>query len=276
MNNKNVVELIREFGSIDKNDKKGILEKQQEILFALLDQEYIYTLLGKDTTVEEFENNTGMILSGPDSLGRPCFRIFSDKALAEECAINYKLTIDTATEKDKPLVLKVRTDGMMKTAYNAMFKGLFSIIINDGKEWINVVVKDFVNALYTHKGEEPLVSNTDFMFINLFHMIQCTDKKDYIIVSSANSDENLSEDEFLLDNKDDSLRLFFDEKLAKDYAKSNLGDEKFAVPVDALKLNNLIVNTFVQKPDMEIRIIYGTVQLKKKLAKVQFLIDKLL
>ncbi|MBE6049701.1 MAG: hypothetical protein E7214_03325 [Clostridium sp.] len=276
MNNKNIVELIREFGSIDKEDKKGMLAKQQEILYALIDQEYIYTLLGEDTTVEEFENNTGRILSGPDSVGRPCFRIFSDRSLAEECARRYELTIDTENEKDKPLVLKVRTDGMMKTAYNAMFKGLFAIILNDGSNWLNIIVKDFVNALYTHKGEEELVSNTDFMFINLFHMIQFTDQKAYIIASSNNTDETLSKPEFALDAADDSLRLFFDEKLAKDYAQSHIGDEKFAVAVDALQLNNLVVGAFVQRPEMQIRIIYGNVQLKKKLAKVQFLIDKLL
>lgn len=261
---KNVQQLIAEFAGLDKNDKKAILDKQSEILHALIKQEYIYTLLDKKTTAEQFKNNTGNVLTSGNSVGRPCFRLFSTKTLAENCARKYNLTIDTVEAKNVPLIFKVTTKGMIKTAYNAMFKGLFDIVIDDGANWIDVNVKDFVNSLYSYVGEEDIVSNTDFTFINIVNMLKYTDREVYAVVNKKSEDKSAI------------VQLFLQKKDADKYALEKLNNLSLVNKLNITKLNDLIVDTIEETPGIEISIVFGDIVRKMKVAKANFILNKML
>ena len=261
---KNVQQLIGEFAVLDKNDKKAVLDKQQEILHALIKQEYIYTLLDKNTTVEQFKNNTGNVLTSGNSMGRPCFRIYSEKSIAEGCARKYDLTIDTPEESNVPLIFKVTTKGMIKTAYSAMFKGLFDIVIDDGANWINVNVKDFVNSLYSYIGEEDIVNNTDFTFINIVNMLKFTDNGIFSIINKNSED------------KSKIVQLFLQKNDADKYAMEVLNNPAAVEVLDINKFNDLIVDTLNETPELELSIVFGSIIRKIKVAKANFFLNKML
>lgn len=261
---KNVQQLIGEFAALDKSDKKVVLDKQQEILHTLIKQEYIYTLLDKNTTVEQFKNNTGNVLTSGNSMGRPCFRIYSEKSIAEGCARKYELTIDTPEESNVPLIFKVTTKGMIKTAYSAMFKGLFDIVIDDGANWINVNVKDFVNSLYSYVGEEDIVSNTDFTFINIVNMLKFTDNKIFLVINKDSRD------------KSKIIQLFLQRKDAEKYAEEVLNNVNAVEVLDINKFNDLIVDTLNETPELEFSIVFASIIRKMKIAKANFFLNKML
>jgi hypothetical protein len=261
---KKVQQLIAEFAGLDKNDKKAILDKQQEILYALIKQEYIYTLLDKGTTLEQFKNNTGNILISGNAMERPCFRIYSEKSLAEDCARRYELTIDTPEQKNVPLVFKVTTKGMIKTAYSAMFKGLSDIVIDDGANWINVNVRDFVNSLYSYIGEEEIVNSTDFTFINIVNMLKYTDNGIFSVVNRESEDKSKIVQFFLQKNDAD--------KYANEVLKNATAVKKF----DLNGFNDLIVDTLNEMPEAEISIVFGMIIRRMKVAKANFFLNKML
>lgn len=264
MENKNVQQLIKEFASLDKKDKKLVLDKQQEILHELIKNEYIYTLLDKSTTSEQLKSNKVAILTSANSVGRPCFRIFSEKTLAENCARKYNLTIDTDEEKDVPLIFKVTTKGMIKTAYSAMFNGLYDIVIDDGAAWINVNAKDFVNSLYSYVGEDDIVSDADFTFINIVNMLKYTDRPVFTVNNVENEDGSKK------------IQIFIEKKDADKYALDKLNNVSLVQSLNVMKLNDLIVENFEKTPQIEISIVFGTIIRKMKIAKANFILNKML
>lgn len=264
MENKSVQELISEFSKLDKNDKKAILAKQTEILHTLIKQEYIYTLLDKKTTLDQFKNKSGNILTSGNSLGRPCFRIFSKKELAEKCAVNYGLTIATPENENQPLIFKVTTKGMIKTAYNAMFKGLFDIVIDDGANWIDVNVRDFVNSLYSYVGEEDLVAPIDFTLVNIVNMLKYTDKPIYSIMDFKSEDDSKK------------IQIFLEKRDAEKYALEKLKDIGKIKLLNIDSFNNLVVDNFVKDSKLEMSVVYGPVVRTIKLAKANFILNKML
>lgn len=264
MENKSVQELIGEFSKLDKKDKKAILEKQKEILHTLIKNEYIYTLFDKKTTVEQFKNNAGNILISGNATQRPCFRIFSERELAEKCAIKYDLTIDTPEKEKTPLVFKVTTKGMIKTAYNAMFKGLFDIIIDDGANWLDVNVRDFVNSLYSYVGEEDLVAPIDFTLVSIINMLKFTDRPIYSVIDFENEDASKK------------IQIFLIKEEADRYALNRFNNLNRVERLNIDSLSEIIVGNFIKDSTLEMSVVYGPIIRSIKLAKANFILNKML
>ena len=275
MGDKTVQELIDEILNI-KNDKDAIIKKQNEILYKIIENGEIYTLLSKETTKEQFNKGTASIYCSYNSIGRPSFWIFSEKALAEACATRGKFVIKTGMFSSELLIKKLDVRELLDIAYNSMFRGVSDIIIDDGANWLNVSIKDLINSFFTQKGEKELIPEDDYKFINLFNSLKLDRSKNAYIIADRNSSfEQIFSYAFKLDINDNNISIFTNKDTAEKYAKDNLGSDFYAVQANVFQLNNRLIEMVKDRQNYNVRINYENEICNYEFGKIISLMGKM-
>lgn len=275
MGDKRVQELINEMLNI-KNDKDAIIKKQNEILYKLIENGEIYTLLSKETTKEQFNKGTASIYCSYNSIGRPSFWIFSEKTLAEACATRGKFVIKTGMFSSELLIKKLYVRELLDIAYNFMFRGVSDIIIDDGANWLNVSIKDVINSFFTQKGAKELIPEDDYKFINLFNSLKLDKSKNVYIIADRNSNfEQIFSYAFKLDINNNNISIFTNKDTAEKYAKDNLESDFYAVQANVFQLNNRLIEMVKDRQNYNVRINYENEICNYEFGKIISLMGKM-
>lgn len=254
---KSVQDLIKELSKINFKDyEEEYLDKSKEILEAIASMSYVYTVLSKGTTAADIMKNRASLHCANNKYNHACIWIFSEKEIAEKWARKYGFLLPgkSIVEKGSTLVHKIKTKDLEEVTYKGVFKGVSDIVIDDGASWVCFSLKDFINTLSMKNEGKNKFSTKDFAFIQFFNKMKYENAKLYVIADSKYSLPEILKYRFLPYIKDDVIKIFFSKHKAEEYAEEYLDNAINAVPVDAVHLNNLMVQVSLKNENCTIEI----------------------
>lgn len=273
----NIQNLIGELSKIDPNERREeYLNKCEEILGNFALQPFVYTVLNKDTTLEDIAKNRVALYCANNKFNHACIWAFSDKELAENWARRngFMLHTRSVVEIGKPLIKPISIDELAKVTYNAVFKGVCDIVIDDGANWVCFSLKDFINAVSMNKKQQNVFTDEDFAFIQFFNKMRYEETVLFIVAGSKYSLPQILGYKFLPHVEDNTVKIFTSEKKAKEYAKEAVDNEINAVPIDAGNLNNIMVKLSLKNADCTVEIVDELMSHKYELTNMVNLMTK--
>lgn len=208
--------------------------KSKEVTRALINVNDIYTVMTKKTTFNEIQTGTGKMFCGMNNNGDPCIWLFSQKSYAMAYAEHFKFKIN-----QYHLVRKVDRVELATLVYNAMFKGVKTVRIDEGQTYLNVSIYDFVNSLFEADGRDPIIKEEEKPCFNTFNNLKFKGTIAYVYQNEEASVEDVQNLDFMPKVEDGTVKLFLNKEEAIAYAG--------VAQTQLLSLNYIGVNRLVSK-----------------------------
>jgi uncharacterized protein (UPF0179 family) len=220
---------IEKLKKIDMN-LEDYYHKSNEILKALLDSNDIYTVVSRETTVEELSNNEGKVFFGLNN-NIPTMWLFSQDDIANEYAEYYQHKV-----KNKNLIRKIEFEELLIVSYFAMLSGVAQVIIDEGRSYLVCNICDLVNECFKKHGQPPVLEREEYPIINVINSVRFSHNRLWV-VSSENTAK--SDKSFMPINHNNSFKVFTNKSDSEKYSKEN---NYATVKINISELKNILVS----------------------------------
>lgn len=262
-----VQEKIKELSSIERISE-AYLDKCQDIIKTLIDQENIYTLIDPNSTEEEIETGRGNIFYGV-LRGIPTMWLFSEKEIAEGYAEFSKFK-----RNDIPLIKKITYEELSLSSYMAMFSGVGQVIIDEGRAFLATNIYDLVNEFLVSSGQPPILERKEYFVMNILNSIRYANTKVWIVPERGTTINDIVFNKFNPDIQNGVVNLFLNEAQSNAYSKNVGNNNGISIDLNMESLEKL-VQSLLKSNVTRVRFILNNVGSEIEVDKLSMLLNKM-